>query len=427
MAVSIAEPPPTATTASNGRRRGRRRSPPPSRRPSARRGAGEDHDLEPAGADALGDPLRVAGGGDAGVGHEEDATASPPDELLDVPADLGARTAAELEARRGVGEDGLGHETTSRSRRAWVTTSSTSTRPARTSATGTQAADSVVPSTSRTDGLAVAHGRGVEQVHAVVVLEPTGRCSAGEVGVVHADQRADLARQPALLLDLARERDRRVLAVVDAAARERPPAGVRGARGEPREQHLPVVAGAAQHDGVRRHPLQPEGQVVGERLADQPGGRDGAGDDVVERLPGGVDGRAVDLEDAWLRCVGGDPAGVDDADRVGVDELSVARGAGQVGAVDVGGLADRRVEPGLLVDLADDRQPGVLAVVDAAAREGPQLGARDLRREPAQQHLDAASVLAEHDGVRPHALSLRKGCHAPNLVKYGERRVPRVP
>ena len=53
---------------------------------------------------------------------------------------------------------------------------------------------------------------------------------------------------------------------------------------------------------------------------------------------------------------------------------------------------------------------------------------RDTRvREPAQQHLDPVPVLAEHDGVRRHALPLRKGCHAPNLVKYGERRVPRVP
>jgi hypothetical protein len=130
---------------------------------------------------------------------------------------------------------------------------------------------------------------------------------------------------------------------------------------------------------------------------------------------------------ARLRGVRRHPAGVDDADRVGVDELAVARGARQVGAVDVGGLADRGVESGLLVDLADDRQPRVLAVVDAAAGEGPELGARDLRREPAQQHLETASVLAEQDGVRPHSLSLRKGCHGPNLVKYGDRRVPRVP
>ena len=79
------------------------------------------------------------------------------------------------------------------------------------------------------------------------------------------------------------------------------------------------------------------------------------------------------------------------------------------------------------MDLADDGRTGVLAVVDAAARKGPQLGARHAVREPAQQHLDPVPVLAEHDGVRSHALPLRKGCHAPNLVKYGERRVPRVP
>ena len=60
--------------------------------------------------------------------------------------------------------------------------------------------------------------------------------------------------------------------------------------------------------------------------------------------------------------------------------------------------------------------------VEPGANAVPVLG-----QDGAEQHLGAASVLAEDDGVRPHALSLRKGCHAPNLVKYGERRVPRVP
>ena len=111
MAVSIAEPPPTATTASKG----------PASRAKAiassieasvgsTRAPAKTVTSSPRARIALGDPLGVAGRGDARVGHEQDATRRrlPPwHELLDVPADLGARAAAELQAGRGIGEDGL--------------------------------------------------------------------------------------------------------------------------------------------------------------------------------------------------------------------------------------------------------------------------------------------------------------------------------
>ena len=79
---------------------------------------------------------------------------------------------------------------------------------------------------------------------------------------------SDLARralQAGLLAHLADHALARVLAVVDPAARQRPGAGVRPARGVPGEQHVPV----ADHEGVRRDPLEPEGPVLLEDLGHQ--------------------------------------------------------------------------------------------------------------------------------------------------------------
>ena len=65
----------------------------------------EHHRLGAERGDLVGDPLRVAGGRDAGVGeHQHPAGAV----LLQVVADLLGGAAAELQRRRAVGEDGLG-------------------------------------------------------------------------------------------------------------------------------------------------------------------------------------------------------------------------------------------------------------------------------------------------------------------------------
>ena len=167
--------------------------------------------------------------------------------------------------------------------------------------------------------------------------------------------------------------------------------------------------------------------MVDEGLGHHGRHRDGARGDVVERLPGGLDRGAVDLDHPRGGRVRWHPALVDEADRVGVDELPVPRRAGHVGAVDAGPVTHGGVEARLLLHLADQGVARVLAVVDAAPREGPQLGAGDPRRQAAQQDLDPTTALAEDDGVRRHPLSPRQGSHASNLVKYGERRVPRVP
>ena len=57
-------------------------------------------------------------------------------------------------------------------------------------------------------------------------------------------------------------------------------------------------------------------------------------------------------------------------------------------------------EAGLLVDLADDGVARVLAVVEPAARERPELAARDPGGQPAEQDL----AVAHDDGVRRHPL-----------------------
>ena len=252
----------------------------------------------------------------------------------------------------------------------------------------------------------------------MVVLGPPGRRLAREVGVVDADQGADLAGEAALLLDLALQRAGRRLAVVHPTAGQRPPTGVRGPRREAREQHLPGPSG----HGVRRHPLHAQRLVVGQRLHHEPGDRHRAREHLGQRLPRGVDGRAVDLDHVRRWRVGSHPAVVDDPDGVGVHQPPVPRGTGQVRAVDVGAVPDPRLQPGLLVDLADQRGARVLAVVDTAAGERPELAARDPRRQPAQQQLDLGAALADHDGVRRHPLEPRQGTHGPQTSHRPNRR-----
>src|SRR3712207_7179469 len=65
---------------------------------------------------------------------------------------------------------------------------------------------------------------------------------------------------------------------------------------------------------------------------------------------------------------------------------AVARAAWHMGAEDARRPPHRRVEAGLLVDLAHQRRPRVLPVVDPAARQGPQLGAGDAGSERSEEH-----------------------------------------
>src|SRR4051812_2882801 len=108
----------------------------------------------------------------------------------------------------------------------------------------------------RLDTLGLRADPGVEdQVDAVVVLDQPVRPWTGEVRGVHVQGGARFHVQPGLFEDLATQRVPRVLAVVHAAARERPPARDPGARGHPGQQHLLLRSAAAPQDGVRRDPL----------------------------------------------------------------------------------------------------------------------------------------------------------------------------
>ena len=260
----MADPPPTATKASHG---------PVDRRVvdrllEARVGrldvrAVEDLRLDAERRHLVGDALRVAGRRDAGVGHHQ----HPADAVRrEVVADLVGGAGAELELRGAVGEDALGvrgqvHQSgTFISVRAWRAADSRS-RP-RASSRSTHAAWSVEPSTSTTRGAASRDSgrqrRPEDQVDAVVVLDQPVGPGTGEVRAVHVGERAGHDVQPGLLVDLADQRLARVLAVVDAPAGQRPPAGDAGAPRHPGEQHLVV----AHQQGVGGDPLAPRRCVV---------------------------------------------------------------------------------------------------------------------------------------------------------------------
>src|SRR3546814_16247429 len=70
-----------------------------------RAGVLEDDHLDAGGRDLLGDPCRVAGRGNAGVGHQQHAAGA---ELAPVVSDLCRCGGADIEPRSTVGVDGLG-------------------------------------------------------------------------------------------------------------------------------------------------------------------------------------------------------------------------------------------------------------------------------------------------------------------------------
>ena len=144
------------------------------------------------------------------------------------------------------------------------------------------------------------------------------------------------------------------------------------------------------------------GPVLGEHLGHQADHRHRAVEHAGHRLPGRLHRRAVDLDDVRLRAVHRHPAVVDDPQRVGVRAPALPPGVALVVGVDVRGLADDHVQPGLLVHLADHRVARVLAVLEAPARERPQLLAGQPLGQPAEQDV----VVAQDDGVRRHPLHL---------------------
>ena len=208
------------------------------------------------------------------------------------------------------------------------------------SATGTHATASVVPSCSASRGSASSgHGGREHQADGVEVLEAPRRRGAAEVVVVHGDQLADRALDAALLADLAHHRGARRLAVVDAAAGQRPGAGVEAALRDPHQQHARRRGGPA-----RRRPAAGGGTAGGRRAPPAPSARPAR---CPSSTPSSGCQAASTVEPStsttrgW-RGVDRHPAVVHDPQRVRVDPVPVAPHARQVRGVDPGGLADRR-------------------------------------------------------------------------------------
>ena len=122
--------------------------------------------------------------------------------------------------------------------------------------------------------------------------------------------------------------------------------------------------------------------------------------EVARRLRGhplaGV-GRAVGLV---AELAARDPDLVDDPDGVEADRLPVVVDAVEQPVVDVEEAHDLTGQPGLLVELAQDRRLGRLPELEPAAGEQPRLLVDDARGRPAQQ--DPARVV-RGDGVRRDA------------------------
>jgi hypothetical protein len=109
----------------------------------------------------------------------------------------------------------------------------------------------------RRSGLHARDADGVEQVDAVVVLEAVVAARRHGVHVVDVDEALLQHRQPGLLVHLADDGVVRGLAVVDTAARQRPPARRVAGRGDAGEQQ-PGRAGlvVGDDDAVRAEPLR---------------------------------------------------------------------------------------------------------------------------------------------------------------------------
>ena len=205
-------------------------------------------------------------------------------------------------AGRGVGEDGLAHRGTSigvrdAAPRACVhQVEHGPARRTRSSATGTHATASVVPSASTTRGSASSGTWRRRQVHAVEVLDAaaTARCRRS------ARRARRAARRPS-------HGDAALLARPRAPARR--PAARRGrcrrragstARSGSRAREIRVSSTVARRAATRAYAADPlhAGTAGGRPAPRRTSGddRDAAVEDVGDRLPGRLDGRAVDLD-----------------------------------------------------------------------------------------------------------------------------------
>ena len=185
--------------------------------------------------------------------------------------------------------------------------------------------------------------------------------------------------------------------------------------GDPGQQHRVV----ALDQGVRRDPLHPERPVVGQRLHHHRRHRDGAVEHVGDRLPGGLDGRPVDLQHPRLRRVHRHPPVVHDPQRVRVDPPPFAPDARQVGGVDPRRVADHRPPA------RSPRGPrGPPRRRGSSPWSSPPPGrvhsSSEVMRGESRRQQDL--VVAQDHGVRRDPLALRKASpHGPNLGQLSPR------
>ena len=248
----------------------------------------EDRRLDAELAHLVGDPLRVAGGGDARVGDHQD----PADVVLgEVVADLVGGALAELQTGRAVGEDRfelMRPNLTAGSHAQRSGDQPGDRRPARPRCrpAGTQATASVVPSGSRTARFPVARPR--PRTPGAPPWKSSSRpCGAVPVKCSSCTPSSSptVAVRPLSSRDLASDGRSRALAVVDPAAGQASRCPGRGPRAELRVSRTGVVA---PHQRVRREPLPARRAVPGQRLAHH---RHGRAPCPTRRRPPGASGR----------------------------------------------------------------------------------------------------------------------------------------
>ena len=194
-------------------------------------------------------------------------------------------------------------------------------------ATGTQATASVVPPTSSTAGSPSADAPRRTRSAARGSPRAGPRAPCPEVRGADVDDVADRARSAALLPHLAHHGLSRLLAVVDAAAGQRPRAGVRAARRVPGQQHLARRRAPGAAPG--RTPRRAAAGTAGARRAPRSPGRPPARTPSSTPATGCQAASIVEPSTSTTCGSGlstGDPAVVDDAQRVRVARRPCAPG-----------------------------------------------------------------------------------------------------
>ena len=225
------------------------------------------------------------------------------------------------------------------------------------------------------------------------------------------EQLAHLARHAALLAHLAHQR-RRAATRRGRCRRRAASSSPGGSRARRSGSAAPSLV--AHDQGVRRDPLH-AGTAGGRPAPRAPAATTGTlpSSTSADRLPGGLGGRAVDLDHPRLRRVERHPAVVHDAQRVGVDPAALAPDAAAGGRSRPGrSRRPRRAARSPRAPRAPPRRAGPRRGRGRrrAASTAPRVVTRG--REPAEQD----AVVAEDHGVRRDPLALRKAAHPSNLA-----------